>query len=387
MSLLLILSSVAFVASLTIRIFDPIVPDVARDLTVSTDAVALLATVYAISYALSQPILGPLGDALGKARVIKFFLGIQLACAAASIFATSIEWLYVLRFLAGVAGGGVIPVIFAMVGDRFAFEERQLALSRLLSAIIVAVLLGSTGSGLIASLLGWRAVMIILAVVSAVAFVVAMVGLRPRPNQVRSSFSLSDVVGSYRIVFRNPRAVYCYAAVCVEGLTIFGFLPFVAVLLERRGAGGIIEAGVVLAALGIGGLVYTLTVSRLLPLLGNMFNLMRLGGIAIGSGFVGLAIQGSWQMDFIAFLAMGFGFYSVHNSLQTQATELAPNNRGAAVAMHTFSFFAGQALGPAFYALVLGSVGLTAVALTLAIVLPTLALLVSNKLRRLSTSP
>jgi predicted MFS family arabinose efflux permease len=45
----------------------------------------------------------------------------------------------------------------------------------------------------------------------------------------------------------------------------------------------------------------------------------------------------------------GIGFYMIHNSLQTQATELAPDARGAAVALHAFFFFLGQACGPIMY--------------------------------------
>jgi predicted MFS family arabinose efflux permease len=36
----------------------------------------------------------------------------------------------------------------------------------------------------------------------------------------------------------------------------------------------------------------------------------------------------------------------LHNSFQTQVTEVAPQARGSAVALHAFSFFCGQALGP-----------------------------------------
>ena len=44
--------------------------------------------------------------------------------------------------------------------------------------------------------------------------------------------------------------------------------------------------------------------------------------------------------------ALGLGFYTLHNSFQTQVTEVAPQARGSAVALHAFSFFCGQALGP-----------------------------------------
>ncbi len=42
---------------------------------------------------------------------------------------------------------------------------------------------------------------------------------------------------------------------------------------------------------------------------------------------------------------LGLGFYMLHNSFQTQVTEVAPHARASAVALHAFSFFMGQALG------------------------------------------
>jgi predicted MFS family arabinose efflux permease len=46
---------------------------------------------------------------------------------------------------------------------------------------------------------------------------------------------------------------------------------------------------------------------------------------------------------------IGFGFYMLHGCIQVQATEIAPSTRGAAMALHSFFFFTGQAIGPVFY--------------------------------------
>lgn len=205
--LLFILASAGFVAALSNRIFDPVVPDVARDLGVSPEAVALLATVYAIPCAFSQPILGPLGDALGKARIIKVCLGIQLVSTIAAIFVSTIEELYVLRFVAGAAAGGIIPLSLAMVGDRFPLEQRQVALSRVLIALLLALLLGATSSGALASWFGWRAVLVATSIVGAVSFVIALFGLKPRAGLARGSFSVASIITSYARVFQNPRAI------------------------------------------------------------------------------------------------------------------------------------------------------------------------------------
>ena len=49
------------------------------------------------------------------------------------------------------------------------------------------------------------------------------------------------------------------------------------------------------------------------------------------------------------FAVIGFGFYMLHGCIQVHATELAPGARGAAMALHSFFFFMGQAIGPLFY--------------------------------------
>ena len=58
MPLLLILAASCLVSAMTMRIIDPVVPAVARDLAVSVDTVALLASAFTFPYALCQPLLG-----------------------------------------------------------------------------------------------------------------------------------------------------------------------------------------------------------------------------------------------------------------------------------------------------------------------------------------
>jgi MFS family permease len=47
----------------------------------------------------------------------------------------------------------------------------------------------------------------------------------------------------------------------------------------------------------------------------------------------------------------------LHNSMQTEATELAPSARGSAVALFACGFFVGQGLGPIVFAAVLHGLG------------------------------
>ncbi|MFC7553767.1 MFS transporter [Pseudoroseomonas wenyumeiae] len=73
-----------FAASLATRALDPLMAELARDFSAPHGQVALLATAFALPYALVQPVLGPVGDALGKRRIVTLcavLLALMLALA------------------------------------------------------------------------------------------------------------------------------------------------------------------------------------------------------------------------------------------------------------------------------------------------------------------
>jgi predicted MFS family arabinose efflux permease len=384
MPLLLVLGLASFVSALSIRVVDPVVPEVAREFGAATATVALLASAFSFPYAFGQPILGPLGDSVGKARVIKLGLAVLAVTLAAAAVATNLHLLFTARILGGLASGGIIPLVLATVGDRFPMHERQLALSRILMAALTGQLVGAIGSGLIAAYVGWRVVMAIACGATIVALVIAVLNLRPRATAKRTKFTIEHLRAGYARVFENPRAVVCYAAVFIEGLSIYGLLPYIATLLERRGAGGIREAGFVLAGLGLGGLIFTFTVGPMLRWLRGQTNLIRSGGVLVGVGMLAVAAASTWPLEMAAFSVIGIGFYMIHNSLQTQATELAPNNRGAAVALHAFFFFLGQAAGPVVYGAGIESIGPAASISAAAITMLVLGFVVAHMLESIA---
>jgi predicted MFS family arabinose efflux permease len=80
-------------------------------------------------------------------------------------------------------------------------------------------------------------------------------------------------------------------------------------------------------------------------------------GAMAALAFVVLAFPLSWAVYAAAMLSMGVGFYMLHNSFQTQVTELVPDARGSAVALHAFSYFCGQALGPVVIGVGIAGIG------------------------------
>jgi predicted MFS family arabinose efflux permease len=75
-----------------------------------------------------------------------------------------------------------------------------------------------------------------------------------------------------------------------------------------------------------------------------------LGGAAIAAvALLGAALRVPWSAEMAVFAVIGYGFYMLHGCIQVQATEIAPSARGAAMALHSFFFFTGQAIGPVLY--------------------------------------
>src|SRR5690349_15543078 len=115
--LIILLGLCSFAGALSGRVTDPFVPTIAAELGASTDRVALLATAFAVPYAAIQPILGPIGDALGKRRVIRLALLLLSAFALAAPLSPDLGTLMLLRCLTGAAAGGIMPLTLAAVAD------------------------------------------------------------------------------------------------------------------------------------------------------------------------------------------------------------------------------------------------------------------------------
>ena len=84
----------------------------------------------------------------------------------------------------------------------------------------------------------------------------------------------------------------------------------------------------------------------------------------------------------LAVTAIGLGFYALHNTLQTNATQMTPQARGTAVAIFSSAIYLGQMLGVAAGALVFDRFTAVPLFVGTAIVLPLLAWWFAGKLKK-----
>jgi len=376
-----LIAVVVFASSLFMRSTDPIIPQIAFGLGVEPATAALLTSAFTLPYALIQPFLGALADMGSKARLMLLCLFLVAMATIVCGLAQSFEVLLGARMVAGIAAGGVVPIAFALVGDMVPVAERQVAMGRLLFAIMTGNLLGATCSGIVTDLVGWRGVFFTLGGFGLAVLLAAMPGFRGIKERA-GKFDLQATVATYGTIFRNPLAKICFGAVFLEALFMYGVFPHIATMMHNAGETRASIAGIVIAGFGVGGALYGLSVVRLLPVLGERW-MMRLGGSAMGFCLVVIAATLPWPFEFANFMLLGFGFYMLHAVIQIYASELAPSGRASAMALHSFFFFLGQAVGPAVYGVALtSSLGIRPLLLVGAAVLVGVGLTCAQWLRR-----
>jgi predicted MFS family arabinose efflux permease len=189
----------------------------------------------------------------------------------------------------------------------------------------------------------------------------------------------------YRTIFANPNAFVCFSAVFIEGCCVLGLFPYVAAFLFELGETSLAVAGIVIAGFAVGGLFYTLTVSRALPRLG-VNGMMITGATLVGLQLVAVAFGPGWKFQALSLLAMGWGFYMIHGSLQVFASELSVEARATALSLHSFFFFMGQTVGPIAYGFGIQNLGKVPTLLAAAAVMVTLGMACARLLRPMKPS-
>ena len=354
--ILITVALAVFATTLFVRSVDPIVLQIAAGVAVPPTQAALLSTAFALPYALMQPVLGAMADSLGKARMMVVCLAIGTLATLAGAVATDFTMLAATRVIAGIAAGGVFPTSLAIIGDLVPIAQRQIAISRVLAAGMMGNLLGASLSGIIGDLFGWRGVFLTTGTIAALMFVPSLRLLRLGASEKRTPLEFSVAIARYRSIFQNPLAKFCFGAVFLDALILFGLFPYMGQLLHAQGETRAAITGIVIAGWGIGGICYAVLVGRLLPRFGDRA-LMIDGGVLMGLALLIIAMQPIWQIQFAAFMVLGFGFYLMHGGIQVYVTELSTTARSSAMALHSSSFFFGQAAGPIVYGLGFGHLG------------------------------
>jgi len=349
---------VIFASTLFTRAVDPVIPKIAADLNIDVKTAALLSTAFAFPYALVQPVLGTIGDFFGKTRLMNVSLAIVVSTTLVCAFASNFSLLVAMRILAGMMAGGIFPVGIAIIGDLVPVHERQVAIGRMLAIALTGNLIGATISGVLGDLFGWRGVFFSIGSFGLLVAVIAFFAFRNMPKAKPRPFNLAAVAAGFRSVFADPRAKVCFGSVFFEGIFIHGLFPYVALLLLASGETRSSYAGLVIGGFGLGGIIYSFVLPYLIARMPER-RLMLTGSAMACLALMLVALNMAWYVQAAIFLFFGLGFYMLHGCIQLHVTDLTQTARGAALSMHSCTFYFGQAIGPIYYGFAFAHTGTT----------------------------
>jgi len=374
-SAILLLSLAGFFSGAALRICDGLIPRIASDFSVSAGTAGQVMLTYSIAYGLSQLTFGPLGDRWGKARMVCVSL---FACSVAAFLcalAASFAGLLAIRAAWGIGAAGVVPLSMAWVGDAVPYEQRQATLAKMLMGMLTGMTAGQAAGGLFAdSPLGWRGAFATVGAGFCIVGLLLFVRLRHIPAApAPAAHARIGTLKQIGAVLAVPWARTVLAGSFVEGVFLLGPLTFLPAFLHQRFGVSLARAGMLVALYAAGGFLYAVLAPRLVRRIGEG-RMAGIGGVVMGTGFLSLYLAPEAVLAAPLCLAIGFGTYLYHNTLQTHATQMVPAWRGTAMSCFAFCLFIGQAFGVSLAGFAFDHAGAAPLLLGPALVLPVMGL-------------
>lgn len=205
-----VLSLLVAFGPMSIDMYLPSLPDIARSLDTSASGVQLTLSAFFIGFSLGQLLYGPLSDRLGRRPVLLCGIALYIATSALCAMSTSIDQLIIYRFLHALGGGAGTVVARASVRDHFDTDGASRVLSIMMLVTAVAPLFAPFVGGYILTWFGWRAIFWTLTGFGVLSWLlVAFVLPESNPREGRASGPITKAFSGYIEVLKNPIVVGC----------------------------------------------------------------------------------------------------------------------------------------------------------------------------------
>ena len=105
----------------------------------SVGTAGIVVTAFALPYGACQLIFGPIGDRIGKLRIIALSLGCSTIFTVATGFVDTLESLAILRFMTGVTLAATVPLSMVYIADEVPYPAtRYGALYKRVSFLVIS---------------------------------------------------------------------------------------------------------------------------------------------------------------------------------------------------------------------------------------------------------
>ena len=374
-----LLSLGAFASSGMTRVLDPLLPRLEQDFAVSLGQAAWSVTAFATAYGLMQLLYGPLADRRGKLRVMSVAAALAAAAALACVIGSGSLTVFILaRIAAGAFCAASIPLAMAWIGDAIPYAQRQPVLARFMIGQMVGMASGQLLGGIAAEQAFWAWPFLFYALVFVA--VAALLARQREPASHRHTSLPGNPGQALLDVLRQPWARVILFVAFAEALFYLGAFTYLVTHLHREGGVSLAASGAIMMTFSLGGVAFAFLARGWVMRFGET-RLAVWGTLLAAIAMVVVGFEARLVVAAPAIFVSGAGFYMLHNTLQTHATQMMPTRRGAAVALFATSFFVGQSVGVASLGIVVDRFGTQPAILFGAIMLLPIGLWLGHRLQ------
>jgi DHA1 family bicyclomycin/chloramphenicol resistance-like MFS transporter len=287
MKLAAILGALGAFAPLSIDMYLPALPHIAKELHTSQSIVQLSLTFFLFGLVLGQLMVGPISDAKGRRKPLLFGLLVYAVCSLLCIFAPTIELFIVLRFLQGVSGASGIVLSRAILRDVFSGKKLTKVFAMLALVQGAAPVLAPVLGGIILLFAPWKGVFLFLAVVGLVIFFIVLFYLPESLDvRMRSKGSIKETFITFKKLFLD-RSFIGYALVIAFLFTMmFAYISGSSFVFQEMYGLSAQLYSLIFAVNGIGIVLCSQLTGRLVGIVSEKKLLVT----GIGLSFVGTAV-------------------------------------------------------------------------------------------------
>ena len=160
-------------------------PSFVQDIGIAYNNTTWTALAQAMSTAACAPILGKVGDVIGRRTTLLLGIAVFTLGNVLSALANSLLFMMVARFVVGIGTAAMNPVIMAYIVTNFPPNQVAKGFSMYMLISSASVIFGPTLGGLIISAYGWRAMLWVCVAICAVTFIVCVLTAGKQDSQRR----------------------------------------------------------------------------------------------------------------------------------------------------------------------------------------------------------
>jgi MFS family permease len=353
-----VIFGVTLMAVLGVSSITPAFPQIAEELNLTPGAVGLLVAVFTLPGATLTPVLGVLGDRLGRKRVLVPSLLLFAVAGTACGFARDFELLLWLRLLQGMGAAALGALNLTLVGDLYSGWKRATVMGYNASVLSMGTAIYPIVGGALA-LVGWFYPFFLPILALPVALLVLWRLRNPEPS---SDLTLGTYLRNTLVSIRNPRALVLFFASLVIFIILYGaFLTYLPFLMRGSFNASPLLIGLLFSVTSIATALTSFRLGRLARRFSEQ-NLVRLGFACYAIAMLAIPLAPSFGFLLIPAVLFGATNGISIPSVLTMLTGLAPAEyRAAFMSVNAMVLRMGQTLGPIVAGVMLHFGGLSAV--------------------------